>query len=184
MKKIKKQVIQHARAAQVPLVVAVNKCDLEAANPQRVLDELALHGTRMFLCMSTYVTCIDVYMYAHTHTHARARTHIHTHTYTHTHTHTHTLAGVVVEELGGDVQSVNISALTGLNIDLLEEAVALLASIMVSLSLSLSLCLSLSLSLSLSLARSLPPSLPPSLLPCLMQPAGTSMHWFHAPYAP
>ena len=39
-----KQVIQHARAAQVPLVIAVNKCDLPDADPQRVLEELQMHG--------------------------------------------------------------------------------------------------------------------------------------------
>ena len=33
--------ISHARAAQVPIVVAVNKIDLPAANPDRVLGELA-----------------------------------------------------------------------------------------------------------------------------------------------
>jgi len=75
------EVIQHAREAQVPLVIAVNKCDLPDANPERVLEELMMHG-------------------------------------------------VVVEELGGDVQSVNISALTGMNVDKLEEAVALMAEMM------------------------------------------------------
>jgi len=75
------EVIQHARAAQVPLVIAVNKCDLPDADPDAVLEELEMHG-------------------------------------------------VVVEAQGGDVQSVNISALTGMNVDKLEEAVALMAEMM------------------------------------------------------
>jgi translation initiation factor IF-2 len=36
--------ISHARAAQVPIVVAVNKIDLPASNPDRVLAELAQEG--------------------------------------------------------------------------------------------------------------------------------------------
>ena len=36
-----KESISHARAADVPIVVAVNKIDLPAANPDRVLGELA-----------------------------------------------------------------------------------------------------------------------------------------------
>src|SRR3982750_179073 len=36
--------INHARAAQVPIVVAVNKIDLPGANPDRVLAELATEG--------------------------------------------------------------------------------------------------------------------------------------------
>ncbi len=36
--------ISHARAAQVPVVVAVNKIDLPDANPDRVLSELATEG--------------------------------------------------------------------------------------------------------------------------------------------
>jgi translation initiation factor IF-2 len=36
--------ISHARAAEVPIVVAVNKTDLPAANPDRVLSELAAEG--------------------------------------------------------------------------------------------------------------------------------------------
>ena len=36
-----KEAINHAKAAEVPIVVAVNKIDLESADPQRVLGELA-----------------------------------------------------------------------------------------------------------------------------------------------
>src|SRR6478735_5155981 len=39
-----KESISHARAADVPIVVAVNKTDLEGANPDRVLAELATEG--------------------------------------------------------------------------------------------------------------------------------------------
>src|SRR4051812_19524495 len=39
-----KESISHARAAQVPIVVAVNKIDLPAANPDKVLAELATEG--------------------------------------------------------------------------------------------------------------------------------------------
>nr|VFJ42431.1 MAG: bacterial translation initiation factor 2 (bIF-2) [Candidatus Kentron sp. DK]VFJ45494.1 MAG: bacterial translation initiation factor 2 (bIF-2) [Candidatus Kentron sp. DK] len=37
------EAIQHARAARVPLIVAVNKIDLEDANPDRVQQDLAVH---------------------------------------------------------------------------------------------------------------------------------------------
>ena len=75
------EVIQHARAMQVPIIIAVNKCDMPRAEPSMVLTALASEG-------------------------------------------------VVVEELGGDVQSVEVSALTGMNISSLEESVLLLASMM------------------------------------------------------
>jgi translation initiation factor IF-2 len=39
-----KESISHARAAEVPIVVAVNKIDLPDANPDRVLSELAAEG--------------------------------------------------------------------------------------------------------------------------------------------
>ncbi|MEM1434047.1 MAG: translation initiation factor IF-2 [Pseudomonadota bacterium] len=35
------EAIQHAKAAEVPIVVAINKCDLENADPERVTNELA-----------------------------------------------------------------------------------------------------------------------------------------------
>ena len=38
------EAISHARAAEVPIVVAINKMDKEGANPDRVRQELAEHG--------------------------------------------------------------------------------------------------------------------------------------------
>ncbi|MBM4041975.1 MAG: translation initiation factor IF-2 [Planctomycetes bacterium] len=38
------EAINHARAASVPIVVAVNKIDLPAANPQRVMEQLSNRG--------------------------------------------------------------------------------------------------------------------------------------------
>ncbi len=35
------EAIQHAKAAEVPIIVAINKCDLEAADPDRVTNELS-----------------------------------------------------------------------------------------------------------------------------------------------
>ncbi len=38
------EVISHSKAAGVPIIVAVNKCDLAEANPDRVRNELSEHG--------------------------------------------------------------------------------------------------------------------------------------------
>ncbi|WP_042356232.1 translation initiation factor IF-2 [Bacillus rubiinfantis] len=38
------EAINHAKAAEVPIIVAVNKMDKEAANPERVMQELTEHG--------------------------------------------------------------------------------------------------------------------------------------------
>ncbi|KIH98289.1 translation initiation factor IF-2 [Streptomonospora alba] len=70
------EAIDHAKAADVPIVVAINKLDVEGADPQRVRAQLTEYG-------------------------------------------------VVAEELGGDVQCVEISALKGENLDALLEAVVL-----------------------------------------------------------
>ena len=37
------EAIQHANAAEVPIVVAINKIDKDAADPERVRNELLLH---------------------------------------------------------------------------------------------------------------------------------------------
>ena len=38
------EAINHAKAAEVPIIVAVNKCDKPGANPDRVLQQLTEHG--------------------------------------------------------------------------------------------------------------------------------------------
>ncbi|MGN1387005.1 MAG: translation initiation factor IF-2 [Bacillus sp. (in: firmicutes)] len=38
------EAINHAKAAEVPIIIAVNKMDKEAANPDRVMQELTEHG--------------------------------------------------------------------------------------------------------------------------------------------
>src|SRR5699024_284746 len=38
------EAINHAKAAEVPIIVAVNKMDVEAANPDRVMQELTEHN--------------------------------------------------------------------------------------------------------------------------------------------
>jgi len=72
------EAINHAKAAKVPLIVAINKIDKPNANPDRVKQELAEHG-------------------------------------------------VLIEEWGGDVVSVPVSALKGEGIDHLLEMVLLVA---------------------------------------------------------
>ncbi|MDQ9724571.1 GTP-binding protein, partial [Acinetobacter baumannii] len=37
------EAIDHAKAAEVPIIVAVNKCDKPDANPDRVMQEMAEH---------------------------------------------------------------------------------------------------------------------------------------------
>ena len=74
------EAINHAKAAGVPIVVAINKMDLPAANPHNVRAQLTEHG-------------------------------------------------LVVEELGGDVVSVEVSGLTGAGVDRLLEYLDLIAEI-------------------------------------------------------
>ncbi|MDZ7726811.1 MAG: translation initiation factor IF-2 [Dehalococcoidia bacterium] len=74
------EAINHVRAADVPMIVAINKMDLEAANPDRVKTQLTEHS-------------------------------------------------IVVEEYGGDVVAVPVSAQSGEGIDDLLEAINLVAEI-------------------------------------------------------
>jgi translation initiation factor IF-2 len=75
------EAINHAKAAKVPMIVAINKCDKPTANPQKVRTDLLQHE-------------------------------------------------VVVEALSGDVQDVEVSAVTGKGLDNLLEAIALQAEIL------------------------------------------------------
>ncbi len=75
------EAINHARAAEVPMIVAINKIDKPAANPDRVRQELLQHS-------------------------------------------------IVVEELGGDVMTVPVSALKRLHLDKLTEAITLQAEVL------------------------------------------------------
>ncbi|MEM8851900.1 MAG: translation initiation factor IF-2, partial [Pseudomonadota bacterium] len=75
------EAINHAKAAQVPMIVAINKSDLPAADANRVRTELLQHE-------------------------------------------------VIVEEMSGDVQDVEVSAMTGKGLDQLLEAIALQAEIL------------------------------------------------------
>ncbi len=74
------EAISHAKAADVPIVIAINKIDLEAANPNSVRAQLTEYG-------------------------------------------------LVVEELGGDVVSAEVSALTGDGVDQLLEYLDLIAEL-------------------------------------------------------
>jgi translation initiation factor IF-2 len=75
------EAIAHAKAAGVPIIVAINKVDKEGANPQRVRERLLEHE-------------------------------------------------LVVEEMGGDVQNVEVSALKKTGLDKLLDAIAVQAEIM------------------------------------------------------
>ncbi|MPL60837.1 translation initiation factor 2 (bIF-2) [Rhodobacter sp. 140A] len=75
------EAINHAKAAKVPMIVAINKVDKPSANPQKVRTDLLQHE-------------------------------------------------VVVEEMGGDVQTVEVSAKTRQGLDTLLEAIALQAEIL------------------------------------------------------
>jgi translation initiation factor IF-2 len=74
------EAINHAKAAEVPIIVAINKMDLETADPYGVRAALTQHG-------------------------------------------------IVVEDLGGEVPSVEISALQGTNIDELLEMISLVSEV-------------------------------------------------------
>ena len=75
------EAIRHAKAAGVPIIVAVNKMDKPGANPTKVRNELLNHE-------------------------------------------------IVVEELGGDTMSIEVSALKKTNLDKLEEAILLQAEVL------------------------------------------------------
>ena len=75
------EAINHIRAAKVPFIVAINKCDLPEADPQRVKTDLLQQE-------------------------------------------------VQVEDMGGDIQCVEISAKTKMGLDKLEEAILLQAELM------------------------------------------------------
>jgi len=75
------EAINHAKAAGVPIIVAINKCDKPAADPQRAKNELLQHE-------------------------------------------------VFVEDMGGDIQSVEVSAHTRQGLDTLEEAIILQAELL------------------------------------------------------
>ncbi len=75
------EAISHAKAANVPIVVAINKMDKPEANPERVRSELLQHG-------------------------------------------------IVLEEFGGDVLSVEVSAKKRMNLGKLEEAILLQAEVL------------------------------------------------------
>jgi len=75
------EAINHATAAKVPLIVAINKVDLPDAKPDRVRQDLLQHG-------------------------------------------------IVVEEMGGEVQTVEVSAKTKAGLDKLQDAILLQAEIL------------------------------------------------------
>ncbi|KAJ2485996.1 translation initiation factor IF-2 [Coemansia sp. RSA 2050] len=76
-----KEAIQHALDADVPIIVAINKCDKHGVDPSRIKDELLKHG-------------------------------------------------IQTEDLGGDIQAVEISALKGTGVEELSESIVTLAEIL------------------------------------------------------
>ncbi|QDY71457.1 translation initiation factor IF-2 [Qingshengfaniella alkalisoli] len=75
------EALNHAKAAGVPMIVAINKCDKPEANPDKVRTDLLQHE-------------------------------------------------VIVEKMSGDVQDIEVSAITGKGLDELLEAIALQAEIL------------------------------------------------------
>lgn len=75
------EAINHAKAAEAPMIVAVNKCDKPDSNPDKVLQELLQHE-------------------------------------------------VFVESMGGDTQSINVSATKKTGLDELTEAISLQAELL------------------------------------------------------
>ena len=75
------EAIRHAKAAEVPVIVAINKMDKPEADAQRVRNELLQHE-------------------------------------------------IIVEEVGGDVMAIEVSAMQGTGLDALEEAILLQAEVM------------------------------------------------------
>jgi translation initiation factor IF-2 len=75
------EAINHAKAAEVPIIIAINKMDKPDVDPMRVKQELLQHE-------------------------------------------------IVVEEMGGDVQTIEVSAITKKGIDSLEEAILLQSEIL------------------------------------------------------
>ncbi|MCC3303787.1 translation initiation factor IF-2 [Sneathiella sp. HT1-7] len=75
------EAIKHAKAAEVPIIVAINKCDKPAADPNKVRQELLQHE-------------------------------------------------IFVEDMGGDVLDVEVSAKTGAGLDKLQEAILLQAEVL------------------------------------------------------
>ncbi len=75
-----KEAISHAKSANVPIIVAINKCDKPDSNPQKIKEQLLSED-------------------------------------------------LIVEELSGEIQSVEVSAETGNNIDKLLDAIVLQAEL-------------------------------------------------------
>ena len=75
-----KEAISHAKSANVPIIVAINKCDKPESNPQKIKDQLLSEE-------------------------------------------------IIVEELSGDIQCIEVSAESGQNIDKLLESILLQAEL-------------------------------------------------------